>query len=207
MSEPVVLEVGARLTFASALSWPGWARSGRGEEAALEALAAYAGRYSPVAEAAGLALPSALSFEVVERLVGNATTDFGAPNVMASLERQPDAKGAPARRVALVRAARDYLDEVASGAPDELRKGPRGGGRDRDAILEHVLGAEFAYARKVGVREKDESAMRGRLAERLGEQSGAFPEDAGGWPLAYAARRIAWHVLDHAWEIEDRSEP
>jgi hypothetical protein len=26
------------------------------------------------------------------------------------------------------------------------------------------------------------------------------------WPPAYAARRIAWHALDHAWEIEDRSE-
>ena len=28
-----------------------------------------------------------------------------------------------------------------------------------------------------------------------------------GWPTRYAARRIAWHVLDHAWEIEDRSAP
>jgi hypothetical protein len=28
-----------------------------------------------------------------------------------------------------------------------------------------------------------------------------------GWPPRYAARRIAWHALDHAWEIEDRSEP
>ena len=28
----------------------------------------------------------------------------------------------------------------------------------------------------------------------------------GGWPVRYAARRIAWHVLDHAWEIEDKSE-
>jgi len=22
--------------------------------------------------------------------------------------------------------------------------------------------------------------------------------------VAYAMRRIAWHVLDHAWEMEDR---
>lgn len=28
-----------------------------------------------------------------------------------------------------------------------------------------------------------------------------------GWPPRYAARRIAWHVLDHAWQIEDRSGP
>jgi hypothetical protein len=25
------------------------------------------------------------------------------------------------------------------------------------------------------------------------------------WPIRYAARRIAWHALDHAWEIEDRT--
>ena len=25
-----------------------------------------------------------------------------------------------------------------------------------------------------------------------------------GWTTAYAARRIAWHVLDHAWEMQDR---
>jgi hypothetical protein len=26
-----------------------------------------------------------------------------------------------------------------------------------------------------------------------------------GWPPRYAAARIAWHALDHAWEIQDRS--
>jgi hypothetical protein len=28
-----------------------------------------------------------------------------------------------------------------------------------------------------------------------------------GRPPRYAIRRIAWHVLDHAWEIEDKSDP
>jgi hypothetical protein len=27
------------------------------------------------------------------------------------------------------------------------------------------------------------------------------------WTARYAAHRIAWHSLDHAWEIEDRTEP
>ena len=27
----------------------------------------------------------------------------------------------------------------------------------------------------------------------------------GPWSPAYAIRRIAWHVLDHAWEIEDKT--
>ena len=26
------------------------------------------------------------------------------------------------------------------------------------------------------------------------------------WPARYFARRVAWHELDHAWEIEDRIE-
>lgn len=53
----VSLEAGFRLTFASALDWPGWSRSGRGEEAAVEALRGYAPRYAPVAVEAGLEAP------------------------------------------------------------------------------------------------------------------------------------------------------
>src|SRR5438067_302187 len=47
-----------------------------------------------------------------------------------------------------------------------------------------------------------------RLAARLTWLSGfaATPPPTGdrGWPVRYAARRMAWHVLDHAWEMEDR---
>ena len=28
-----------------------------------------------------------------------------------------------------------------------------------------------------------------------------------GWPPRYAIRRITWHVLDHAWEMQDRADP
>jgi hypothetical protein len=28
--------------------------------------------------------------------------------------------------------------------------------------------------------------------------------DNSRWPPRYVVRRAAWHVLDHAWEIEDR---
>ena len=37
--------------------------------------------------------------------------------------------------------------------------------------------------------------------------SNGSPPVERGWPQRYAARRIAWHALDHAWEIEDRSDP
>ena len=88
---------------------------------------------------------------------------------------------------------------------------PRGGGRDRDGIFAHVVGAETAYARKLGVRRKvprDREEIDAVRAEILTAISGArtgTPPIAKGWLPRYAARRIAWHVLDHAWEIEDRS--
>jgi hypothetical protein len=39
--------------------------------------------------------------------------------------------------------------------------------------------------------------VRGELAER-------GPRGGIRWPARYYVRRAAWHVLDHAWEIEDR---
>ena len=27
---------------------------------------------------------------------------------------------------------------------------------------------------------------------------------SSGWPVRYAIRRMAWHVLDHAWEMQDK---
>ena len=81
----VCIESGSRRVFASALEWPGWCRSARTEDEALEVLAGYASRYAPVTARAGVGLPSraAEGFEVVERLVGNTTTDFGAPAIAA----------------------------------------------------------------------------------------------------------------------------
>ena len=49
---PVYLEVGEKRVFASAVDWPGWTRSGKDEDAALEKLAAYASRYAAVPKAA-----------------------------------------------------------------------------------------------------------------------------------------------------------
>lgn len=114
----------------------------------------------------------------------------------------------------LVKAAWQVFDEVARSAPKQLRKGPRGGGRDTDKIVEHVLGAEGAYVRKLGMRlpapaPGDLAAIgkfRGAIVEALEEPSNGKPRIEKGWPQRYAARRIAWHALDHAWEIEDRSE-
>lgn len=103
------------------------------------------------------------------------------------------------------------FDRVVAGAPAELRKGPRGGGRDRDAMVDHVLAAEAAYAGKLGIRlrqpARGDSAAVSALRNAILETLGASRTREKGWPPRYAARRMAWHVLDHAWEIDDRSPP
>src|SRR4051794_19528454 len=126
----VYLEEGSKKTFAVALAWPGWARAGKGGEAALEALEAYLPRYAPVVRRAGLEPPEVGGFEIVERLPGGTTTDFGALEKAPKADEAPLEAGEPERLAALVQAAWDVFDDVAAGAPAELRKGPRGGGRD-----------------------------------------------------------------------------
>jgi hypothetical protein len=211
----VYLEETERRTFAMAVDWPGWGRSGRGAEAALDALVTYLPRYRPVIEAAGLTVPrnwgiAALRPEIVERVPGNATTSFGAPGVIPALDSGGWAPREAERQVALLRAAWDRLDDVAAGAPAELRKGPRGGGRDRDDVVRHVLDAEVAYARKAGLKVRAPAdragtdELRAQLVDVLRSSPGTAPS-ATGWPAPYAVRRTAWHALDHAWEIEDRS--
>jgi hypothetical protein len=208
--------VGKKKVFASALDWPGWCRAGRDEDAALAALATAATRYAVVARAAGVRFASTLAdeFEVVERLPGSASTEFGVPGAIAEYDHAP-LKKAEAKRVAeLVGAGWTVFDTVVAGAPAELRKGPRGGGRDRDKIVEHVLGADSGYARQLGLRlevpERSDraavAAFRNAVLDVLRAAVGpAPPPTKGRWPPRYAARRIAWHALDHAWEIEDRS--
>ena len=207
----VYLEVGGKRTFASAADWPGWCRSGRDEPAALEALAAYAPRYTATAKLAKVRFPAgAPGFKLVERMDGNATTDFGAPGISAKDESKPLTREQAARMRDLVEACWTYLDQVVAKAPAALRKGPRGGGRDRDVMFDHVLGAETEYAKRIGVRLKqpdgrDKAAVRAfRKAILDGMDK---PDPDGKWAVRYAARRTAWHALDHAWEIEDRSKP
>ena len=189
----VYLEVGGKRAFAVAADWPGWSRSGKTEAAALETLTAYAPRYGLVAD-----LPqSATTFEVVERLKGNATTDFGAPSIQATADSRPMTAKETERMITLLEACWKYLEQVKARVPQELRKGPRGGGRDRDKMYAHVLEAELGYAGAIGVKMKLHD--RKALLEGLRK-----PVPGAKWPVPFAIRRIAWHALDHAWEMEDR---
>ena len=217
----VFLEVTPEQAVASALDWPGWCRAGRDEDAALETLASYAGRYAPVAAHAGVSFPSTVAFGVAERGPGGPATAFAAPEcrrpfpqVTAGAERAKVTPAAARRLAGLVTAVWVVFDEVAAASPAELRKGPRGGGRDRDQLIGHVIGAETAYARKLGVKRKQPAAgdtpaigeLRGAITAAVGAPSDGSPVVEGGWTTRYAARRIAWHVLEHAWEMQDRAE-
>jgi hypothetical protein len=211
---PVYLELGAHRVFASAADWPGWCRSGKDETAALDALAAATPRYAVAVRAARMTFPSTAgnSFDVVERLPGSATTDYGAPGAIAKGDSRPLSRAEADRQCALLEGAWTVLDRVVAKAPAELRKGPRGGGRDRDKMADHVLDAEDAYAHKLGLRlprpdRLDPAAVREfRAAILAAVRAGAIasPIDKN-WPVRYAVRRTAWHALDHAWEIENRS--
>jgi predicted RNase H-like HicB family nuclease len=215
---PVYIEAGDKKVFACSIDFPGWCRSGKTEEQALEALAAYAPRYAEVAERAkaafGVPARAGERFQVVERVKGKGATDFGIPHEIPKADAEPLTARQAARQVELMRAAWALLDEVAKASPAELRKGPRGGGRDRDKLLDHVLGAEAAYARKVGVKHpqpdlgdtKAIKALRDDLADTLGGASDGSPPIPKGWPPRYAIRRITWHVLDHVWEMQDRAQ-
>jgi len=210
-----VFEIGSKRTFASAIDWPGWCRAGKGQELALQALIDYARRYAVVAKTAGV--PFALgrwSFDDVDHLRGDATTEFGAPGAMSKLELKPMSKADVERMCTLVEATWKVFDAVVKKAPASLRKGPRGGGRDRDKIVEHVLGAETGYGSSFALKLKQPElgdtraikALRAAWLEAFRAGADGKPRREGGRSARYMARRIAWHAMDHAWEIEDRSE-
>jgi hypothetical protein len=212
MRYQVIIEAVDTRAFASAVAWPGWSRSARDEAGALQRLASYAPRYARVTAMAGLSFPIELAvpdLEVAERTTGGASTAFGVPGRVAELDLHRVSSAEARRLTDLVIACWAMLDEVAATAPAELRKGPRGGGRDRDKVVAHVEEAERSYARSIGVRlpaETPIAEVRAAIVEVLGLNSDGSPLPGGAWSQRYAARRIAWHVLDHAWEIEDRSE-
>ncbi|HEX3424984.1 MAG TPA: hypothetical protein VHT30_02565 [Acidimicrobiales bacterium] len=210
MAQPtrVYLDTGKTWTFACAVDWPGWCRRAKGPEAALLTLLAYQERYSIVA---GPGFEPGEP-EMIGEVRGDALADFGAPGGRGAWDDEGFSVADADRWAAVVAACWHRFDEVAADAPAELRRGPRGGGRQRDAIVDHVREAERTYGRKFGVRLPprtpwSEQRTQFLAALRAGGQADGGRSLAAGasWPLRYAFRRIAWHVLDHAWEIEDRA--
>lgn len=214
----VTIEATPKKAFATAVDWPGWSRSAKTPELAIQALVAYATRYAVVAEEAGEAFQgyvAAADFEVIEEAEGGGGTEFGVPSRVTEADRRKTTAADADRLRRLVAAAWTVFDRVAAAAPAELRKGPRGGGRDRDKMIGHVIEADGAYAREIGLRLKAPDpanratveASRAAVLDVIGVPTDGSPLADRKWTARYAAGRIAWHALDHAWEMEDRSEP
>src|SRR5262249_23796467 len=178
----VLIETGATWTWASALDWPGWCRRGKGDEAALEQLLAYADRYAQVVPGFR---PGRV--EVVATVVGPKLNEWAPSVTHPSEDALPTAK-----QLAALESCWAAFDRGVAGSSAALQKGPRGGGRDRDAIVDHVMNAERAYGRKVGVRVPPRTAWQEQRADLLG----GLRKPEGPWLPRYAVRRIAWHVLD-----------
>lgn len=150
----VYLEQTPKWTFAGAIEWPGWCRRGRDEAEALAALVTYGPRYAKALTSHSLQFeaPAVVSaLEILERLPGNSGTDFGVPAVWPSGDARPLNTDELERQIAILEASWQAFDQAAAAARGlDLRKGPRGGGRDLDKIVAHALGGEQAYLRELG---------------------------------------------------------
>jgi hypothetical protein len=195
----VYLEEGKNSVFAVSLEWPGWCRRAKTSDLALQALDNYRERYAKI---------SSLPFEpgelkVVGNVRGDATTDFGAPSARGPWDEIALDPEELSRQISLLQDCWNYFDDVVDEAPATLMRGPRGGGRDRDEIVSHVREAERAYCSRAGYRV----APRTPWDEQRDVVVTTLRADTvvAKWPVAYSLRRCAWHIVDHAWEIEDKS--
>jgi len=218
----IYVEIGSKKVIAGVIDWPGWCRSGRDEQAALQALIDYGPRYARAIESAKLDFrpPVTLSaLHITERLPGNATTAFGGlGTIPAADSRQFDAAEL-VKSTALLSTAWDVFDQTVRLAEGkELRKGPRGGGRELDRIVTHVMDSHTAYLGRLAWKlpqEKSPLSARETLirqamfaaleAATRGELPAQGPRGGKIWPPRFFVRVVMWHMLDHAWEIEDRS--
>lgn len=218
----VYLESGAKRVFAGALEWPGWTRSGKDEQAALEALVEYAPRYTASLGTAAKGVPrpkDPSGLRVVQRLDGNAGTDFGVPSMPPAVDGQEMDAATMRRQVAILKASWAAFNRASKAAVGVfLRKGPRGGGRDLDAIVRHMVEAEGAYLYRLGGKPAMDQAdpaagmrdLRREILHMLHFRAGGGTPPPGKrtaplWTPRYFLRRTIWHALDHAWELEDRS--
>jgi hypothetical protein len=218
----VFVEIGQKRVIIGAVDWPGWCRSSRDERTALQALIGYGPRYAQVLHSKEIEFQAPTDESdliVTERHAGNATTDFGAPAIILNADREPMDRMEFERLLPLLLACWQAFDSALQRATGrELRKGPRGGGRDVSKILDHVLEAERGYLARLAWKHKRESG-KNPVEELSGSRqailnalevavNGDLPEESprGGiiWPPRYFIRRAAWHILDHAWEIDDR---
>jgi hypothetical protein len=212
----VILEIGKkRRVAAGAMDWPGLDRWGTSEDDALAKLSTYLPRYAGVAERAGMGrvFARARDLDVVERVPGSSSTDFwGVAHVPSEIERDVLSPADLERRLDLLQACWTDFDDVAARVSHELRPGSRSAGRSREQIIRHVYANEpDQFSRKVGVRTEFEVVLTpdGLATHRESYLDAIRAYNAEGkaartWPIQFLVRRTAQHVMDHAWEMDDR---
>lgn len=212
----VTLEIGpkGKKVVAIAPDWPGLERGAKTEDAAIARLMSYLPRYAPVAKLAGLdgAFAAINTADIVDNYPGVGSTDFwGISFAFSSIDRQPMTNEELKRELILMRACWTFFDTVRFSVSTEMQKGPRGGGRDRDQIVRHTVGAEMEWAKKLGLPNLYDAHLTDEIvsahrdsycdAIRAYHVEGKM---ARTWPLRYLIRHTAYHTLDHAWEMEDK---
>src|SRR5215469_12571565 len=212
----VTLEIGpkGKQVAAVAPDWPGLERGAKTSEAAIARLQSYLPRYAQVAKLAGMEgeFAALTTVEVVEHYPGTGSTDFwGISFAFSSIDRQDLSSAALERELTLMQACWAFFDEVRVRVSAQMRKGPRGGGRDRDHIVGHTMRVEQEWAEKVGVPTQEGAMLldEGLQAHRDAYRNAIRAFHAQGklartWPLRYLIRHTAYHTLDHAWEMEDK---
>ena len=199
------------------IDWPGWSRGARSAGLALETLESYRERYRPVAGLAGLAgeFDTAGPLEIMEDRVGTGSTDFwGISFSPSGTEHGRMTEAELERGITLLRACWAFFDDVAARVSPEMRKGPRGGGRDRDRIIRHAIRTESEdFAKQVGLRIAEEAALtpdglrqhrEAYVAAMRAYNAGEVSRRMRSWTLPFLIRHSAYHTLDHAWEMEDK---
>ncbi len=212
----VTLEIGpkGKKVVAVAPDWPGLERGATTGEAAIERFLSYIPRYATVTKMAGMeaAFATITGVDVVEQYPGTGSTDFwGISFAFSDIDQQTMSGEALERELTLMRACWKFFDVVRSRVSVEMRRGPRGGGRDRDHIVRHTFAAELDWTKKLGVHTPLEAML---TDEGLNVHRDAYcnairalhsqGKMARTWPLHYLIRHTAFHTLDHAWEMEDK---
>lgn len=199
------LDVGGSRVFAGALQWPGWCRSGRGEREALEGVIEAGPRYAKVLAGTKIAFrppKRASMLNVVEKLKGSSSTDFGTPYRMPSADSQPMSPAELGKQLRIIRACWKAFDVTVNRAEGKtLASGPRGGGRDIAGMTKHVLEGEYGILNSLGGRlnaqEHDELEMLQALHDAFVQavqmrETGELPDRGprGGvrWTARYAIR-------------------
>jgi hypothetical protein len=215
----VTLEIGpkGKKVAAVAPDWPGLERGAKTEEAAIERLQSYLPRYAQVAKLAGMdgEFAAITTVDIVEQYPGTGSTDFwGISFAFSSIDRQDMSSEELERELTLMRACWAFFDDVRLRVSAEMQKGPRGGGRDRDQIVQHTLNTEQGWAKMIGVLTPDDAMLtdQGLKAHRDAychairdyHSQGKLAGKVAKWPLRYLIRHTAYHTLDHAWEMEDK---